>query len=140
MGIAKTCKLEYIIRTLDNEDKTDIIYLIDHEGYRDFATINIHAYSNFTPLDNPPEDEFNKIIYNSELYSYQRVSARFITIFTTINEILIRNNIKPIFEDPNDIDTCLAKRKDLIAPMSYDRANKFFGVDNFWDYSPPKYK
>jgi hypothetical protein len=43
----KTCKFEYYIRNMVQKDKTEIIALIDKDGYGDFDIFNIKAITEF---------------------------------------------------------------------------------------------
>ena len=141
MSFRKTCKLEYYIFNMVQADKTEIIWLIDKDGYNDFNIINIKAITEFKELKQPVEgDSFEATIYKIALYDYERASLRFETIFRRINELFIKNNVQPIFPDPLNLEECLDIREDMLEVMSYERANKFFGVDNHRDYKPPVYK
>lgn len=135
----RTCKLEYMMRNFNSDDKKEIIWLIDKDGERDFCSFNIRAFTKFKELKTVPNDSFAALEYKFALYDYERVSLRFESIFRRINELFIKNNIQPIFTDPTNIDECLDIRDDMIEPMSYDRANEFFGVSNYWEYVPPYY-
>ena len=141
MSFRKTCKLEYYIFNMVQEDKTEIIWLIDKDGYNDFNIINIKAITEFKELKQPIDgDSFAAFEYKFALYDYERASLRFETIFRRINELFIKNNVQPIFPDPLNIEECLDIREDMLEVMSYERANKFFGVDDHRDYKPPVYK
>ena len=141
MSFRKTCKLEYYIFNMVQEDKTEIIWLIDKDGYNDFNIINIKAITQFKELKQPVDDDsFAAYEYKFALYDYERASLRFETIFRRINELFIKNNVQPIFPDPLNLEECLDIREDMLEVMSYERANKFFGVDNHRDYKPPVYK
>ncbi len=138
--IRKTCKLEYYIWEMNQEDKSEIIWLIDKDGQNDFNIFDIRAITNFKQLKPVSGDSFEAFEYKTALYLYNRVSLRFETIFRRINELFIKNNVQPIFTDPLNIDECLDIRDDMLEVMSYDRANEFFGVNNHREYKPPVYK
>lgn len=140
MSFRKTCKLEYYIFNMVQADKTEIIWLIDKDGYNDFNIINIKAITEFKELKPAYGDSFEATLYKFALYDYERSSLRFETIFRRINELFIKNNVQPIFTDPLNIKECLDIRDDMLEPMSYERANKFFGVEDHRDYKPPVYK
>jgi hypothetical protein len=135
----RTCKLEYMMRNFNSDDKKEIIWLIDKDGYNDFNSYNIREVINFKHEKSATKNEFANRWYELELASYNNTSFRFKYIFTRINEIFIANNVCPIFTDPSNIDECLDIREDMIMPMSYNRANEFFGVSNYREYVPPKY-
>lgn len=137
--IRKTCKLEYYIREMLEEDKSEIIWLIDKDDERDFHVVNTLAITNFKNMKPEYGDGFKAFEYKNALYSYERVSLRFETIFRRINELFIKNNVQPIFTDPMNLEECLDIRDDMLEPMSYERANKFFGVNNYREYKPPAY-
>ena len=136
----KTCKLEYYIRNMEAEDTREIIYLIDKNNERDFSCFNIRAVTEFKELNPVPSNEFKAFEYKNALYLYTRISLRFESIFRRINELFIKNNIQPIFIDPSNLKECLEIRKDMLVAMSYHRANEFFGVNDYREYTPPVYK
>lgn len=139
--IEKTCKLEYYIREMRQADKSEIIWLIDKDGERDFHIICIKAITDFKKLKPPvSDDSFEVFIYQDALYDYNQAMSKFETIFRRINELFINNNVQPIFNDPTNVDECLDVRKDMLEEMSYERANKFFGVSYYGEYRPPVYK
>lgn len=138
--IRKTCKLEYYIREMPQADKNEIIYLIDNDGDNDFNIFNIRAVTEFKNVKPASGDSFAAFEYQVALYDYTRTSTRFETIFRRINELFIKNNVQPIFPNPTNLDECLDIRDDMIEPMSYERANEFFGVSNYREYRPPVYK
>ena len=139
--INKTCKLEYYLRNILGEDTKEIIWLIDKDGERDFNIFYIKAITDFKKLKPPvSDDSFEVFIYQDALYDYNQAMSKFETIFRRINELFINNNVQPIFNDPTNVDECLDVRKDLLEEMSYERANKFFGVSYYGEYRPPVYK
>ena len=138
--IKKTCKLEYYIREMSQDDKREIIWLIDSDGDNDFDIFNIRAVTEFKNVKPASDDSLAALEYQIALYDYTCASAKFESIFRRINELFIKNNAQPIFTDPSNLDECLDIRDDLIEPMSYERANEFFGVSNYRGYRPPVYK
>ena len=138
--IAKTCKLEYYIREMLQDDKSEIIWLIDKDDERDFHIINVKAITEFPKMKPVFGDGFAAFEYKNALYLYERVCLRFETIFRRINELFIKNNVHPIFIDPMNLDECLDIREDMLETMSYNRANEYFGVNNYREYRPPVYK
>ena len=48
--IRKTCKLEYYIREMIQDDKSEIIWLIDKDDERDFHVINVRAIIEFPKM------------------------------------------------------------------------------------------
>lgn len=139
--IEKTCKLEYYIREMRQADKSEIIWLIDKDGERDFNIFYIKAITDFKELKPPvSDDSFEVFIYQDALNDYNHTMSKFETIFRRINELFINNNVQPIFNDPTKVDECLDVRKDMLEEMSYERANKFFGVSDYGEYHPPVYK
>ena len=122
-------------------DKSEIIWLIDKDGERDFNIFYIKAITDFKELKPPvSDDSFEVFIYQDALYDYNQAMSKFETIFRRINELFINNNVQPIFNDPTNVDECLDVRKDMLEVMSYERANKFFGVSYYGEYRPPVYK
>ena len=122
-------------------DKSEIIWLIDKDGERDFNIFYIKAITDFKELKPPvSDDSFEVFIYQDALYDYNQAMSKFETIFRRINELFINNNVQPIFNDPTNVDECLDVRKDMLEEMSYERANKFFGVSYYGEYRPPVYK
>ena len=122
-------------------DKSEIIWLIDKDGERDFNIFYIKAITDFKELKPPvSDDSFEVFIYQDALYDYNQAMSKFETIFRRINELFINNNVQPIFNNPTNVDECLDVRKDMLEEMSYERANKFFGVSYYGEYRPPVYK
>ena len=138
--IRKTCKLEYYIREMPQADKREIICLIDNDGENNFDISDIRAVTEFKNVKPASGDSFAAFEYQTALYFYTNASAKFESIFRRINELFIKNNVQPIFPDPTNLDECLDIRDDMIEPMSYERANEFFGVENYRAYRPPVYK
>ena len=138
--IRKTCKLEYYIREMLQDDKTEIIWLIDKDDERDFHISDIRAITNFKELKPVSGDSFAAFEYKTALYDYTRASLRLESIFRRINELFINNNVQPIFSDPSNLEKCLDIRDDMLETMSYERANEFFGVSNYREFRPPVYK
>ena len=136
----KTCKLEYYIREMMQDDKTEIIWLIDKDDERDFHISNIRAITNFKELKPVSGDSIAAFDYKIALYDYTRASLRLESIFRRVNELFINNNVQPIFSDPSNLEECLDIRDDMLETMSYERANKFFGVNNYREFRPPVYK
>lgn len=126
---------------MSQADKSEIIWLIDKDGERDFNIFYIKAITDFKELKPPvSDDSFEVFIYQDALYDYNQAKSKFETIFRRINELFINNNVQPIFNDPTNVDECLDVRKDMLEEMSYERANKFFGVSYYGEYRPPVYK
>ena len=138
--IRKTCKLEYYIRGMMEDDKTEIIWLIDKDDERDFHISNIRAITNFKELKPVSGDSIAAFDYKIALYDYTRASLRLESIFRRVNELFINNNVQPIFSDPSNLEECLDIRDDMLETMSYERANEFFGVSNYREFRPPVYK
>lgn len=137
--LLKTCKLEYYIKNMPEEDKKEVIYLIDSRSELDFCSFNINAVKDFKKMQPIPGDSFKTLEYKNAKYLYTSCSLRFETIFSRINELFIKNYIEPIFPDPTDLEKCFKIREDMIMAMSYYRANEFFGVNDFRNFIPPKY-
>ena len=135
----KTCKLEYYIREMLQDDKSEIIWLIDKDDERDFHIVNVRAITEFKKLKPVSGNSFEAFEYKNAYYFYTRVSLRFETIFCHINKLFIKNNVQPIFTDPSNLEECLEIRDDMLEVMSYNRANEFFGVNNHRDFRPPVY-
>ena len=138
--IRKTCKLEYYIREIPQADKREIICLIDSDGENNFDISDIRAVTEFKNVKPASGDSFAAFEYQTALYFYTNASSKFESIFRRINELFIKNNVQPIFPDPTNLDECLDIRDDMIEPMSYERANEFFGVEHYRAYRPPVYK
>ena len=137
--IHRICKLEYYIQNMCEQDKSEIIYLIDSKSELDFCIFNVNAVTDFKKMKPVSGDSFEAFEYQNAKYLYTSCSLRFESIFTRINEIFIQNNIAPIFPDPTNLEECFKIRKDMIMPMSHKRANELFGVDWFREFIPPKY-
>lgn len=136
----KTCKLEYMIRNMNEDSKSEIIYLFDKNSEFIFSSFNIKAVEDFKKLKPVSGDSLEAFEYKNAYYLYMSLSLRYETIFNRINEIFIENNVYPIFNDPSNLEECFVIRKDMLLAMSYNRANEFFGVNNYREYTPPKFK
>ena len=68
MSFRKTCKLEYYIFNMVQEDKTEIIWLIDKDGYNDFNIINIKAITEFNEITPAYGDSFEATLYKGIVF------------------------------------------------------------------------
>lgn len=150
------CKLEYMIKRLDFKDKKELIRKIDYEGDYEFNR-DISKFL-LNPDTKDPEiltyvGPYCNLYYHSYMF-YKRVNEeykedmekeleevkeKFRNIFKAINDLCIKNNTYPLFEDPNDLRKCEETRLDLIEPVPEEILNKFFGVDSLRTYEPPLY-
>lgn len=150
------CKLEYMIKRLDFKDKKELIRKIDYKGDYEFSK----DISNF--LLNPDTDDpeiltylgpYCNIYYCSLRYykkeikedkenmekELEEIKEKFRNIFKAINDLCVKNNTYPLFENPDDLKKCEERRLDLIEIVPEEFLNKFFGVDSLRDYEPPLY-
>ena len=151
------CKLEYMIKRFDFQEKKKIIREIDPYGNYMFNK-DISRY-----LVNPSTDDIDilmnvgpcSLIYyigfvddDSEIaYSYKKdmekevmeVKEKFIAQYNLINELCIENNTLPFFKNPTNISECEKIRLDIVKILPEETLNNFFGVESIRDYEPPVY-
>ena len=145
------CKLEYMIKRFDFNEKKRVIQEIDPYGDYKFKK-DISRY-----LINPDTDDEEILMYvgpYSMLYYISKDEAfrenmekevkelqeEFINQYKLINELCIKNNTYPFFEDPYNIKECEKTRLDIVRILPEQIINKYFNVNSLGDYEPPLYK
>ena len=129
----KTCKLEYMLKSMNTTPKNELLGLIDIENDFTFQRFNTKLTEEYEEKTLVEDDDFNAFVYKKNKFQeYQE-------IFTRINEICIENKIFPIFNDPSNIEECLDLRVDLLRTIDDKTANEFFGTESFRKYNPPVY-
>ena len=146
------CKLEYMIKRFDfNEKKRMIIeidpygdykfkkdisrYLLNPDTKDEDVLMYIGPYTTMYFVSNK-DDEFKELM-EKEL---EEIKEEYINQYKLINELCIKNNTYPFFEDPTDIKECEKTRLDIVRIIPEKIINKFFKVDSLRDYEPPMYK
>ena len=146
------CKLEYMIKRFDFNEKKRIImemdpygdykfkkdisrYLLDPDTKDEDVLMYIGPYTTMYFVSN--KDEEFKELMEQEL---EEIKEEYINQYKLINELCIKNNTYPFFEDPTDIKECEKTRLDIVRIIPEKIINKFFKVDSLRDYEPPMYK
>lgn len=146
------CKLEYMIKRFDFNEKKRIImemdpygdykfkkdisrYLLDPDTKDEDVLMYIGPYTTMYFVSNK-DDEFKELM-EQEL---EEIKEEYINQYKLINELCIKNNTYPFFEDPTDIKECEKTRLDIVRIIPEKIINKFFKVDSLRDYEPPMYK
>ena len=146
------CKLEYMIKRFDFNEKKRIImemdpygdykfkkdisrYLLDPDTKDEDVLMYIGPYTTMYFVSN--KDEEFKELMEQEL---EEIKEEYINQYKLINELCIKNNTYPFFEDPSDIKECEKTRLDIVRIIPEKIINKFFKVDSLRDYEPPMYK
>lgn len=146
------CKLEYMIKRFDFNEKKRIImemdpygdykfkkdisrYLLDPDTKDEDVLMYIGPYTTMYFVSNK-DDEFKELM-EQEL---EEIKEEYINQYKLINELCIKNNTYPFFEDPTNIKECEKTRLDIVKIIPEEIINKFFNVDSLRDYEPPMYK
>ena len=146
------CKLEYMIKRFDFNEKKRIImemdpygdykfkkdisrYLLDPDTKDEDVLMYIGPYTTMYFVSNK-DDEFKELM-EKEL---EEIKEEYINQYKLINELCIKNNTYPFFEDPTNIKECEKTRLDIVRIIPEEIINKFFNVDSLRDYEPPMYK
>lgn len=146
------CKLEYMIKRFDFNEKKRIImemdpygdykfkkdisrYLLNPDTKDEDVLMYIGPYTTMYFVSN--KDEEFKELMEQEL---EEIKEEYINQYKLINELCIKNNTYPFFEDPTDIKECEKTRLDIVRIIPEKIINKFFKVDSLRDYEPPMYK
>lgn len=131
------CKLEYLIKNMDFQEKKKVIKLMDPYGDYEFKGY----ISKF--LLNPDTTDDN-ILVNLPILRFfpeekEPFINKYINLYKSINELCIKNNTYPFFKDPTNVIESEKVRLDLVKIIPEEIINKFFGVDSIRDYEPLKY-
>lgn len=146
------CKLEYMIKRFDFNEKKRIImemdpygdykfkkdisrYLLNPDTKDEDVLMYIGPYTTMYFVSNK-DDEFKELM-EKEL---EEIKEEYINQYKLINELCIKNNTYPFFEDPTNIKECEKTRLDIVRIIPEKIINKFFKVDSLRDYEPPMYK
>ena len=146
------CKLEYMIKRFDFNEKKRIImemdpygdykfkkdisrYLLNPDTKDEDVLMYIGPYTTMYFVSNK-DDEFKELM-EQEL---EEIKEEYINQYKLINELCIKNNTYPFFKDPTNIKECEKTRLDIVRIIPEEIINKFFNVDSLRDYEPPMYK
>ena len=146
------CKLEYMIKRFDFNEKKKIIqemdpygdykfkkdisrYLLDPDTKDEDVLMYIGPYTTMYFVSNK-DDEFKELM-EQEL---EEIKEEYINQYKLINELCIKNNTYPFFKNPTNIKECEKTRLDIVRIIPEEIINKFFNVDSLRDYEPPMYK
>ena len=131
------CKLEYMYKRFDFNEKKKMIQLIDPFGDYEFRN-----YISRFLLDPNTTDE--NILVNLPLLQYfpeekEEFINKYIDLYKSINELCIKNNTYPFFKDPNNVIECEKTRLDIVKIIPENILNDFYGVESIRYYEPPIY-
>lgn len=131
------CKLEYLIKNMDFQEKKKVIKLMDPYGDYEFKGY----ISKF--LLNPDTTDDNILVNLPILWFFPEEKEpfinKYINLYKSINELCIKNNTYPFFKNPTNVTESEKVRLDLVKIIPEEILNKFFGVDSIRDYEPLKY-
>ena len=131
------CKLEYMIKNFDFQEKKKIIVLMDPYGDYEFKkdiskflldpdTTDLEILDQLPILRDFPDEKV--LFLNKYIGLYQR-----------INELCIENNTYPFFKDPFNVGECEKTRLDIVKIIPEKILNEYFGVESLRWYEPPFY-
>ena len=131
------CKLEYMYKRFDFNEKKKMIQLIDPFGDYEFR----NYISRFLLDPNTTDDN---ILVNLPLLQYfpeekEEFINKYIDLYKSINELCIKNNTYPFFKDPNNVIECEKTRLDIVKIIPEKILNDFYGVESIRYYEPPIY-
>lgn len=131
------CKLEYMYKRFDFNEKKKMIQLIDPFGDYEFR----NYISRFLLDPNTTDDN---ILVNLPLLQYfpdekEEFINKYIDLYKSINELCIKNNTYPFFKDPNNVIECEKTRLDIVKIIPENILNDFYGVESIRYYEPPIY-
>ena len=133
----KRSKFEYLIKNLPQKQKWDLIEKVDPNGNYDFN----YLVEKF--LKEPDtKDPFMLLAVPNYLdpVFVENYKQKYVKKFEEINELCIKNKIKPFFENPTNLRECELIREDLCEQVNESELNEFFNVKSFRDYIPPVYE
>ena len=129
------CELEYLIKRIDLTERKIIIHKMD--PYRQ------HFFQEYCSkfLLNPDDEYIYEYYPEFEFFPEMKeeLIEEAILKYKNINELCIKNNIHPFFENPSNILESENTRLDIVKIIPEEILNKFFGVESIRDYEPPKY-
>ena len=130
------CKLEYMYKNMTIEKRKEMIQEIDPKGEYMFNHL-ICKFLKDPETTNP--DILKYIVGWRNPENIENVKQKYIQQYEKINKLCKENKTYPFFKTPNNIKESEETRLDLIKLMPESKLNKFFGVEDFWDYKPPIY-
>ena len=129
------CKLEYMLRNFNAEDKEEIIYRMTDS--RDWFNSRIVDFLLAPDMKDPIKLSMAGIHKPEQIESWKKIYA---SRFKYLNEICLRNKIEPFFKNPDDLTESELTREDLLKKMSERVLNSWFGCDSYYSYNPPIYE
>ena len=131
------CKLEYMIKRFDFQEKKKIIKLIDPYGDYEFKK----DISRFLLDPNTTDDNILSQLPILKYFPETKESFinEYIDLYKLINDLCIKNKAYPFFEDPTNVAECEKTRLDIVRIIPEEMLNEFFGVESIRDYEPPIY-
>jgi hypothetical protein len=152
------CKLEYMIKRFDFNEKKKMIRLIDPYGDYEFNkyicrflldpdTLDEDILCNIGPAHTlyfinyqiDGESELTKLFQEDKEKELEEIKEKYINQYRLINELCIKNNTYPFFKDPTNIKECEKTRLDIVKIIPEEIIDDFFGVCSIRDYEPPIY-
>ena len=152
------CKLEYMIKNFDFNEKKKIIKEMDPYGdylfCKDICKFLINPdtedvdilffigpchmlYYNVCSCESDPD--IIELYRQDKEKELQEIKEKYINQYKLINDLCVKNNTYPFFKDPTDIKECEKTRVDIVKIIPENILNEFFGVDSLRDYEPPIY-
>ena len=135
--MANSRKLYYIAKEMPVDAFRRLEAMLDPCNYNDFHPhiqqfLNDPTTKNSLTLAVVPGSAFGQHNIDRFIQKYQK-------LFRDINTFCSENGIQPFFPDPDDVTASLAIRNDLVDTLPEAYLNRYFGVENFSDYTPPIY-
>lgn len=129
-------KLEYLTKNLQHKSKLDLIEKIDPNNDYDFDLL---AEKFLREPDTKDPFILLAIPNYMDPTFVEKYKQKYVKKFEEINELCIKNKIKPFFKDPTNLRECELTREDLCEQVYESELNEYFNVKSFRDYDPPVY-
>ena len=133
----KARKIDYIVKNTPISFRKKFDALIDTNGTGDF----VYSISRF--LENPETKDVltlsiipgyhNKINIENFIEKYRQK-------FRYMNELLIENEVAPIFPNPDNVSESELIRRELVKIYPEYEINLYFGTESYASYERPIYK
>lgn len=144
------CKLEYLIKGFDLDEKKRMIreidpygdykfkkdisrYLLNHDTDDEEVLMFIGPYATMYYISK--DESFKELMIKEQ----EEIKEEYIQQYKLINELCIKNNRYPFFKDPNNIKECEKTRLDIVKIVPENIINEYFGVNSLGDYKPLVY-
>ncbi len=128
--------MEYRIKRFDIKEQRKLLAEIDLYGRRFFTPECSRFLLN--PSDELLFEYFPEFEFFPEMQE-ERIQVA-ISKYKAINELCIRNNTCPLFDDPEAVAECEKTRLELVRIVPEEILNAYFGVTSIREYEPPIYR